>query len=390
MNFVNFKEDLFDEVIDDPQRRDSKFAIYSFFSGAGFLDLGFEKSGFETVFVNEFHGPFLDAYKYSRAALGIRAPMFGHLCDDIKSLLEPSEAATLALRVERSRSTHGLVGFVGGPPCPDFSVGGKNRGRLGSNGVLSEVYADLICQQLPDFFVFENVKGLWRTKVHRAFYEELKAKFSSAGYITTEKLINAVEYGAPQDRDRIILIGFRRSSFQNLPENFDSVFPWDEFKKFDRSILNSAIWPGMTTFSEGSDTNRPLETPEELTVGHWFKKNNVENHPNSKDCFTPRAALPRFQTIDEGDDSKKCFKRLHRWRFSPTAAYGNNEVHLHPFKARRISVAEALAIQSLPKEYVMPPQMTLTNKFKAVGNGVPFEAAHAIARSIGVAIEKFQ
>jgi DNA (cytosine-5)-methyltransferase 1 len=90
----------------------------------------------------------------------------------------------------------------------------------------------------------------------------------------------------------------------------------------------------------------------------------------------------RFKSVPEGDDSKKSFKRLHRWRYSPTAAYGNNEVHLHPYKARRLTVAEALAIQSLPKNFVLPPDMTLSDKFKAVGNGVPFLAAKSVAATI--------
>ena len=89
-----------------------------------------------------------------------------------------------------------------------------------------------------------------------------------------------------------------------------------------------------------------------------------------------------MQQIEEGDDSGKSYKRLHRWRYSPTAAYGNNEVHLHPFHARRISVAEALAIQSLPKEFEMPSDVSLTSKFKMVGNGVPYLAASGIAKSI--------
>ncbi len=95
-----------------------------------------------------------------------------------------------------------------------------------------------------------------------------------------------------------------------------------------------------------------------------------------------RLGLAKFLVIPEGDDSKKSYKRLHRWRPSPTAAYGNNEVHLHPFKARRLSVAEALAIQSLPKEFVLPPDITLSNAFKTVGNGVPFEASKGIAETI--------
>ena len=73
---------------------------------------------------------------------------------------------------------------------------------------------------------------------------------------------------------------------------------------------------------------------------------------------------------------------MHRWRYSPTAAYGNNEVHLHPYKARRISAAEAMAIQSLPKEFVIPENTTLTDMFKTIGNGVPYKAAYGLAMNI--------
>ena len=61
------------------------------------------------------------------------------------------------------------------------------------------------------------------------------------------------------------------------------------------------------------------------------------------------------------------------------ACYGNNEVHLHPYKVRRLSVAEAMAIQSLPQEFVLPEKMTLSAKFKTVGNGVPYLMAEAVA-----------
>jgi DNA (cytosine-5)-methyltransferase 1 len=356
-----------------------KPALFTFFAGAGFLDLGFEKSGFEVVFANEYHRPFLTAYQFAREKLRIAKPMFGYLKDDIKVLLNEIESSTLQNNVRTAQRSHGLVGFIGGPPCPDFSVGGKNKGKDGKNGGLSQVYVDLICQQKPDFFVFENVKGLWRTKVHREFYESLKLSLIDAGYLLTDKLINAIEFGAPQDRDRIILVGFLKSSFSSLSAN---EFPWSSQTKFDRSILRSVSCPKVDLFVENNKTIKPTHIPDELTVQHWFDKNSVNTHQNARDCFTPRAAFEKFKIIEEGDDSKKCFKRLHRWRYSPTAAYGNNEVHLHPYQARRISVAEALALQSLPKEFEMPSHMTLTDKFKAIGNGVPFEAAKGLAKSI--------
>jgi DNA (cytosine-5)-methyltransferase 1 len=91
--------------------------------------------------------------------------------------------------------------------------------------------------------------------------------------------------------------------------------------------------------------------------------------------------------IPEGDVSRKSFKRLHRWRFSPTAAYGNNEVHLHPTLPRRLTVREALRIQSVPDTYILPEDMPLTHKFKTIGNGVAVKLAYAVACSIRNMIE---
>ena len=364
-----------------------KAKLFSFFSGAGFLDLGFEAEGFSVVFVNEYLPAFLDAYKHSRRALKIAPPEHGYHGG---SILDFSDDGVLNRKltglVRQSRGDGSLVGFIGGPPCPDFSVGGKNRGRHGENGKLSQTYVRMICQQKPDFFLFENVKGLWQTKRHRHFYEELKIELWNAGYKTTEKLINSIEFGAPQHRERIILLGFRDTVANCDGHSFDSLsngfFPWAKFVKYRVPETFSLPWPTMQPFVENGVRALPKSLPEELTVEYWFRKNKVERHPNSGHCFTPRAGLARFQSVQEGDDSRKSYKRLHRWRYSPTACYGNNEVHLHPYRARRISVAEALAVQSLPEGFELPPDMTLSAMFKTVGNGVPYLAAKGLARTI--------
>ena len=153
------------------------------------------------------------------------------------------------------------------------------------------------------------------------------------------------------------------------------------YKQFSRDVFNLP-WPKTDKYREDVPTEAPEGIVKELTVEYWWEKNDVLNHPNANMFFQPRAGAYRFQTKDEGDVEKKCYKRLHRWRFSPTVAYGNNEVHIHPYKPRRISVAEALALQSLPKEYELPTDMTLTNAFKTIGNGVPFMAALGIAKNI--------
>ena len=129
---------------------------------------------------------------------------------------------------------------------------------------------------------------------------------------------------------------------------------------------------------ENGKLNKPANIIEELTVQYWFEKNDVLNHPNEKDIFKIKNRR-KYYNIEEGAVKGKSFKRLHRWRYSPTAAYGNNEVHLHPYFPRRISVAEALAIQSLPEWFELPEELPISKKFKTVGNGVPYLLAYGIA-----------
>ena len=349
------------------------------------MDLGFELSGhYNVVYVNEFHKAFNDVYRYARTKMGIKEPVFGHHVEDITKIIDSDEINKLKAQVSQSKEET-ITGIIGGPPCPDFSVAGKNRGKEGENGKLSGTYVSLICETLPDFFLFENVKGLYRTAKHREFFEHLKSKLVKAGYVLTEQLINSIEFGAPQDRDRIILIGFHKSAAKKLhlpyKANVLLEFDWERNKKYTREAL-SLPWPTTSPYVEDIPTEAPNNIIKELTVQYWWEKNDVLNHPNADMYFKPRAGLYRFQSKDEGDDLKKCYKRLHRWRYSPTVAYGNNEVHIHPYKPRRISVSEALALQSLPKEFELPTTMTLTDAFKTIGNGVPYMAALGIAKNI--------
>ena len=369
-------------------------SIFSFFTGSGFLDLGFETSGFRTALVNEYHPPFLEAYKHSRKKMSLPEPHFGYHLGSIEELIGDNQGAIdLGNKVAYLKQNGEITGFVGGPPCPDFSVGGKNKGKNGENGKLSRTYVDAIIQHQPDFFLFENVKGLWRTKRHREFYEALKSDLKESGYILTDHLINCIQYGAPQDRDRILLFGIRgdlvehllndeQKESQELPKE---LFDWETEMVYGREqALMEPKWPDCDVFGENSDRKMPEGIIKELSIQYWFEKNKVDSHPNSNAHFTPRAGLPKFLAIEEGDVGKKSYKRLHRWRYSPTAAYGNNEVHLHPYKARRLSVSEALAIQSLPADFCLPSDMTLSNMFKTIGNGVPFLASKGIARTITI------
>lgn len=360
--------------------------MFSFFTGAGFLDLGFEDAGFVSLAANEIDPDFAMVYRHSRNKLGKPMPEWGLNEESIAVYLEDAERKKwLAEALAKARKRFPWVGFVGGPPCPDFSVAGKQAGADGRHGHLSQIYMDAICQFRPDFFVFENVKGLLKTAKHRAFFDALVRQARAAGYATDWRLLNALWYGVAQDRERVIFIGVLQSRLKQDGRTGDGVLsgvPWMARTRYSPDTLKGIPWPGRATFHEGGESQMPAGIPEELTVEHWFRENDVERHPNARDCFIPRAGLDKMRRFDEGDDSRKCYKRLHRWRYSPTAAYGNNEVHLHPYRARRLSVAETLAIQSLPKEFELPSGVSLSAKFKTIGNGVPYLLARGVAHTL--------
>lgn len=150
-----------------------KISIFSFFAGIGILDLAFEKSGYNIVFVNEYDDLFMASYQYARTQMTHLVPLYGYHNDSAERYAKKRGKRKLINLVAKEREKGNLVGFIGGPPCPDFSVAGKNAGVVGENGRLTKVYFDIICRCRPDFFLFENVKGLVKTEKHRAFYNEI-------------------------------------------------------------------------------------------------------------------------------------------------------------------------------------------------------------------------
>ena len=347
--------------------------LFSFFSGLGLLDLGFEDAGFNIVFVNELNDQYLRSYQYMRRNLD-HIPEYGYSQKDIRVFLDDAEWGTTFPNCENRDNR--IVGFLGGPPCPDYSVAGKNEGERGKNGQLTTAYIRLIEKRHPDFFVLENVKGLVQTKKHKQYYERIKRRLYRAGYSVFDSVENALLYGSPQYRERLFLVGIRRESFGNRLE-----YAFGGHRAYTFEQINNANWPTTDPFIENGELPQAENIIGELTVEHWFRQNHVNNHPNSIDVFNIRNE-ERYNTIPEGDSRGKSFKRLHRWRYSPTAAYGNNEVHLHPYHARRISVAEALAIQSAPEYVSIPADLPLSVKFKMVSNGVPYLMALGIARDL--------
>lgn len=354
--------------------------VLSFFSGAGFLDLGFEQAGFEVAWRNEFNKEFARSSKYASER---RGSCRGIVIDE-RSIVDigPKEVLVRAFGQSRTPETFGMIG---GPPCPDFSVGGKNRGAKGDRGKLTEVYCNRILEVEPSFFVLENVRGLLSTHRHRQFLDRQINRLKDK-YNVSLKLLNAIDFGVPQDRDRVFVVGFnkkwlrRRFGSRACSQKVD----WPRSNTYN-GAKTRFVWPTCNRF--GASIGKPAAIPSELTV--WGAIGNTAllvSLPNGRDGFRPKSS--KFSSIDEGDTGRKSFKRLHRWRYSPTVAYGNNEVHLHPTKARRLTVREAMRLQSVPDDYSFPPDASLSDMFKMVGNGVPVRLAFAVAIAVGKTIQE--
>jgi DNA (cytosine-5)-methyltransferase 1 len=359
----------------------------SFFTGGGFLDMGFELEGFDTVWINEnndtFRGLYEEAHPVWLRKQRINAPDVYIEDDSVENL---RGSAVLRQRFGRRRPS--MFGMIGGPPCPDFSNAGLHHGHNGINGRLTKTYVKLICDIRPTFFVLENVAGLARFQKHREFLERMEKQIRDAGFVTEKRILNALEYGVPQFRERLFVVGVRTREYKKYVSCKNLIpgepwFPWPTPRYVDAAT--SFDWPGASDF--GGRPRKPKEIPSKLCVHSCLiPDKDQEKVPNARDIF--RAYSGKFYEVGEGDTSQKSFKRLHRYRYSPTACYGNNEVHLHPWKPRRISLLEAMRIQGIPDSYIFPEDVPLTPAFKVVSNGVPVPLARYVARSLRLLLEE--
>lgn len=357
--------------------------LLSFFTGGGFLDIGFEEAGFDIAWTNEANPAFANLYAYGmtqwRQSVSAPAPRATiSTTTNIEKLFAPE-----IIKQAFFEGKPDFFGIIGGPPCPDFSTGGKNKGGKGINGKLSKTFINRIISIKPSFFVFENVSGLYKTKMHRAFLSGLERRLERHGYRLDLRVLNALNLGVPQNRERLFMVGIQRSYAcqcfgRDIDEQERGWFPWPVNRKYENARTRFK-WPGIVL--NGEEPVLPDNLPIELTVYSVLNPETCQSEvQNGNDTFN--AYSEKFSIIKEGDTKRKSFKRLHRYRFSPTACYGNNEVHLHPWHKRRLSVREAMRIQGIPDSYSLPEDASLSSKFTLVSNGVPVPLAYEVAKQL--------
>lgn len=180
--------------------------VVSFFAGAGGLDLGFERAGFEIIYATDIDpicGETLGA-NHRRAA--------AHRMQVAQGDIREIEAKSLPTNVD-------LV--IGGPPCQTFSASGRRAGgapgRLDERGTLFEAYCRHIASIKPKAFLFENVRGILGTNGGRD-WKIIVAAFEKIGYRVNYRILDALDYGAPQQRERLFMVGHRLDSDFLFPE----------------------------------------------------------------------------------------------------------------------------------------------------------------------------
>ena len=181
----------------------------------------------------------------------------------------------------------------------------------------------------------------------------------------------------------MFFVGFRKDLIENGSVKLNPFGRWFPFP-VNEKYQNAATkynWGKQVPF--GKSLVKPQDVPLELCVESCLVPDNkISITPNANEFFNLYVTETNLRAIDEGETNRPSFKRLHRFKYSPTTCYGNNEVHLHPYLHRRLSVREALRIQGVPDEYILPRELPLSKKFKMIGNGVPVPLAEVVACAV--------
>lgn len=318
--------------------------VVSLFCGAGGLDHGFHQAGFNTIL----------AYDSSAAAINtynLNHPGSVAQCVDLSKMTPQN----LIAAIESNSLTPKPIGVIGGPPCQGFSCGNAFANPDDERNALPFKFARLLKalneRYSIDFFVFENVMGLMAHK-HLPRFKRIRSAFQRAGFTLYQQTLNARDFGVAQVRHRLFLVGLNTQTYSG--STFE--FPNGNSERLTVRDIISGL-PKPTFFLRG------MTAPGNA------------HHPNH---WTMMPKSPKFQT--DQYSLGRSFKRLAWDAPSPTVAYGNREVHIHPDGGRRLSVYEAMLLQGFPSHYRLSGH--LSAQITQVSNAVPPPLARALAEHI--------
>lgn len=298
--------------------------VVSLFSGAGGLDLGFVWAGHTIVWANDLYEDAVETYRIN---LG------NHIvCADITKV--------------DSDSIPGCDIVIGGFPCQGFSVANMKRSVTDSRNVLYRELLRVIRDKSPRFFLAENVKGILHFAKGEVF-KTILAEMSALGYRVQYRLFNAADYGVPQKRERVIIVGVRNDV------DFDFRFPEPTHSRFGEGP--TAKWIGVAeALAHIPDPSETTDIPNHVCSKYKLNFNGYLGHrPLNPDAPAPTVTA-------RGDDK------------------GGVVILPHPNAMRRMTGRELAAVQSFPDNYRF--YGPLSSVYRQIGNAVPPRLAEAVAR----------
>lgn len=383
-----------------------KYKIVSLFSGCGGFDLGFIKSGFEVIWANDF---FKDAVETYKKNIGEHI-----VFEDIT-------------KISSSQIPNDFDVLIGGFPCQGFSVANTKRNMNDERNYLYKEFVRIIKDKKPKFFIAENVKGLLSMQ-KGDIIKMIVNDFKKIGYDVDYKVLNASDYGVPQNRERVFIIGNNigvQNIFPKKTHGFN-LLPYFSVKdsigylsdvrtrdvpfKLNNKIIYNHIarLNVQNTFycrknniqqSEICDYLKYWKNKKEIsiskideilgykyTAGHWFRKDEFGSIPNKYDWLLLKKILDFDDKYDKivtsfylKDITFEQSLRISNW-VKPSDTITATGPEIHPNKERRLSVRECAILQTFPDDFVF--EGSTSNMYKQIGNAVPVLLAEKIANII--------
>ncbi|WP_157943352.1 DNA cytosine methyltransferase [Nostoc sp. CENA543] len=328
-------------------RNNKDLTAISLFSGGGGLDLGLSLAGFYFKYAN-------DEVKYYCDTIAHNFPDCITEAKDVRELK--------GLEIKKLINSNNIALIAGGPPCQSFSILGKRESFTDLRGQLVFEYIRLINEIKPKAFVFENVPGLLTLNKGKD-WEKLYYHFKSeTGYDIHTDILNAADYGVPQIRKRLFVVGFIQ------PAEFQ--FPKPLYR--DSSSLDLL------------EQHLPEWIPSKLALEY------VDGLPNQDIRIHGDRVRSRYEKIPPGGrDKVDHTDRIDPEKPSGTVLVGSKagggRPHIHPYLHRHITVREAARLQSFPDWYTFLG--TSTAQYRQVGNAVPPLLGLAVGKSIQYALQ---
>ena len=334
--------------------------IIDLFCGCGGLSKGFEMAGFDSVLAIDFWNDAVVTYNNNREKKVA-------ICDDVSTISNEY--------LDNFLAKNKIVGIVGGPPCQGYSTVGK-RDINDDRNYLYLQYCRIVEKVQPDFFVLENVKGLL-TLNGGAFKEDIISRFSKLGYHVEYKILNAADYGVPQNRNRVFFVGLKNKEFK---------FP----KEISKKVTTSEAISDLTKYEDKYSSSPKSEFQKKMRTNNDILNNN-EFTAHSEQTADVISKIPDGGKIKDLPEEywnirkyNKAFQRMNSNSQSNTIDTGHRN-YFHYSENRIPTVRESARIQSFPDDFIF--YGSRTSQYKQVGNAVPPLLAYAIALEIKKQLE---